>query len=178
MPPYGAVERCANTSGLTLFLSRETAITYGGAGGAGGSLGFSVRYQGELLGIWDLQIVILDLVENHTQKPKKRLADYHPSMDGGMLTSGYIYYYHICTLGAVNSGRHDSPHIRKSSLDHDHRVRSYSAKNDTEPKTLRGRPAGRHLRLRRPDLIAEAAKSMDAFDLVSKERVDTRRPTL
>ena len=28
------------------------------------------------------------------------------------------------------------------------------------------------------NLIAEAAKSMDAFDLVSKERVDTRRPTL
>ena len=37
-----------------------------------------------------------------------------------MLISGPIYvltiYVHI---GVVNSGRHDSPHIRKSSLDHD-----------------------------------------------------------
>ena len=37
-----------------------------------------------------------------------------------MLISGQIYvltiYVHI---GVVNSGRHDSPHIRKSSLDHD-----------------------------------------------------------
>eukprot|EP00964_Phaeocystis_antarctica_P153869 scaffold122307_cov30-Phaeocystis_antarctica.AAC.1 len=31
-----------------------------------------------------------------------------------------------------------------------HPVRSYSAKNDTEPITLRGRPAGRQVRLRRP----------------------------
>eukprot|EP00964_Phaeocystis_antarctica_P143574 scaffold109141_cov36-Phaeocystis_antarctica.AAC.3 len=38
--------------------------------------------------------------------------------------------------------------------------------------------AGRQLRLRRgrPGLIAEAAKSMDTFDLVSKERIDTLRP--
>jgi hypothetical protein len=57
-----------------------------------------------------------------------------------------------------------------------HPVRSLSAKNDPKPKTLRGRPAGRHVRLRRPDLIATATKSMDTFDLVSKERVNTLRP--
>ena len=43
-----------------------------------------------------------------------------PSGGGGVLISGQIYvltiYVHI---GVVNSGRHDSPHIRKSSLDHD-----------------------------------------------------------
>ena len=33
-----------------------------------------------------------------------------------------------------------------------------------------------HSRLRRLGLIAEATKSMDGFDLVSKERVDTLRP--
>ena len=38
--------------------------------------------------------------------------------------------------------------------------------------------AGRQLRLRRPGLIAEATKSMDVFDLVSKERVDTAWPSL
>ena len=32
------------------------------------------------------------------------------------------------------------------------------------------------MRLRRPGLIAQATKSMDGFDLVSKERVDTLRP--
>ena len=53
---------------------------------------------------------------------------------------------------------------------------SAKAKKDTEPEWLRGRPAGRHVRLRRPDLIATATKSMDAFDLVSKERVNTLRP--
>eukprot|EP00964_Phaeocystis_antarctica_P083841 scaffold52775_cov36-Phaeocystis_antarctica.AAC.1 len=31
-----------------------------------------------------------------------------------------------------------------------HPVRSYSAENNPEPKTLRGRPAGRQVRLRRP----------------------------
>ena len=34
-------------------LSYKPTVQYGG--GAGGSIGFSVRYQGELLGIWDLQ---------------------------------------------------------------------------------------------------------------------------
>ena len=33
--------------------SPNTPFFYGG--GAGGSIGFSVRYQAELLGIWDLQ---------------------------------------------------------------------------------------------------------------------------
>jgi len=65
-----------------------------------------------------LKIVIY--VENHPQKPKNRLADYHPLWGWGVLISGQIYvltiYVHI---GVVNSGRHDSPHIRKSSLDHD-----------------------------------------------------------
>ena len=59
-------------------------------------------------------------VENHPQKPENRLADYHPLWGGGVFISGQIYvltiYLHI---GVVNSGRHDSPHIRKSSLDHD-----------------------------------------------------------
>ena len=63
-----------------------------------------------------LKIVIP--VENHPQKPK--LDDYHPYGVGGVSISGQIYvltiYVHI---GVVNSGRHDSPHIRKSSLDHD-----------------------------------------------------------
>ena len=35
----------------------------------------------------------------------------------------------------------------------------YSAKTDTEPNSLHGRPAGRQLRLRRPDLIAKAVPS-------------------
>ena len=52
--------------------------TYGG--GAGGSIGFSVRYQGELLGIYGTFKIVI-LVENHPQKPKNRLADYHP-IDG------------------------------------------------------------------------------------------------
>ena len=52
----------------------------------------------------------------------------------------------------------------------------YRAKTDTEPNSLHGRPAGRQLRLRRPDLIAKAAQSMHAFDLVSKERVYSLRP--
>ena len=45
-----------------------------------------------------------------------------------------------------------------------------------EPDCVRSPSAGRHLRLRRPGLIAAATKSMDAFDLVSKERVNTLRP--
>ena len=40
-----------------------------------------------------------------------------------MLISGhYICPYHVCTyayLGVINRGHHDSPYIRKSSLDHD-----------------------------------------------------------
>ena len=43
-----------------------------------------------------------------------------PSGGGGVLISGqYICSYHICTCRGVNSGRHDSPYIRKLSLDHD-----------------------------------------------------------
>ena len=41
---------------------------------------------------------------------------------------------------------------------------------------VRSPSTGRHVRLQRPDLIAKAAKSMDTFDLVSKERVNTLRP--
>eukprot|EP00964_Phaeocystis_antarctica_P143149 scaffold108642_cov29-Phaeocystis_antarctica.AAC.1 len=37
----------------------------------------------------------------------------------------------------------EQPAVARSA----HPVRSYSAETDTEPKTLRGRPAGRHLRL-------------------------------
>jgi len=36
--------------------------------------------------------------------------------------------------------------------------------------------AGRPLRLRRPDLIAKAAKSMHTLDLVSQKRVYSLRP--
>jgi len=70
----------------------------------------------------------------------------------------------------------DLGNLRDQIFPRTHPVRSLSAKNDPKPKTLRGRPAGRHVRLRRPDLIATATKSMDAFDLVSKERVNTLRP--
>eukprot|EP00964_Phaeocystis_antarctica_P051408 scaffold29987_cov47-Phaeocystis_antarctica.AAC.1 len=63
---------------------------------------------------------IVILVENHHQKPKNWLDDYHPLWGGWVLISENIYvltiYVHI---GVVNSGRHHSPHIRKSSLDHD-----------------------------------------------------------
>jgi len=59
-------------------------------------------------------------VENHPQKPKNRLADYHPLWGWGVLISGQIYVLTVhIHIGVVNSGRHDSPHIRKSSLDHD-----------------------------------------------------------
>ena len=65
-----------------------------------------------------LKIVIY--VENYPQKPCFRLADYHPLWGVGVLISGHnIYTYHICTCRGVNSGRHDSPYIRKLSLDHD-----------------------------------------------------------
>ena len=44
------------------------------------------------------------------------------------------------------------------------------------PDRSGGRPAGRPLRLRRPDLIAKAPKSMHTFDLVSQKRVYSLRP--
>ena len=60
-------------------------------------------------------------VENHPPKPKNRLADYHPLWGWGVvLISGQIDVLTIHVhIGVVNSGCHDSPHIRKSSLDHD-----------------------------------------------------------
>ena len=74
-----------------------------------------LRYQGELFGLW----VIVIPVENHPQKRSFRLADYPPS-GWGMLISGHnIFTYHIYAYRRVKSGRHDTPHIRKSSLDHD-----------------------------------------------------------
>ena len=54
-------------------------IFFGGKGergGAGDVTGFYLRCQGELWGSGTLKIVIP--VENHPQKPKNRLADYHP----------------------------------------------------------------------------------------------------
>ena len=42
----------------------------------GDATGFSVRYQGELLGTETFKIVIP--VENYPKKPKNRLAEYHP----------------------------------------------------------------------------------------------------
>ena len=44
--------------------------------GPGDSIGLSVRYQGELLGIWD-------------PKPQNRLAYYHPLWGCGVLISGH-----------------------------------------------------------------------------------------
>ena len=65
-----------------------------------------------------LKIVIY--VENYPQKRCFRLADYHPLWGWGVLISGQnTYTYHICTCRGVKSGRHDSPYIRKLSLDHD-----------------------------------------------------------
>eukprot|EP00964_Phaeocystis_antarctica_P070660 scaffold43041_cov24-Phaeocystis_antarctica.AAC.1 len=48
-PALSLVEQ--HTSGTL----RPPAPWTNNGGGAGGSIGFSVRYQGELLGIWDLQ---------------------------------------------------------------------------------------------------------------------------
>ena len=42
-----------SAAGVSWSVDRADYIGYGG--GAGGSIGFSVRYQGELWGIWDLQ---------------------------------------------------------------------------------------------------------------------------
>ena len=40
-------------------------------------------------------------VENHPQKPKNRLADYHPSVVGGVNKRINISSYHICTYRGV-----------------------------------------------------------------------------
>ena len=74
--------------------------------------GIKVSYWGS----GTLKIVIP--VENHPQKTGNRLADYHPS-GVGVLISGQIYVLTIYVhTGVVNSGRHDSPRIRKSSYYH------------------------------------------------------------
>ena len=44
----------------------------------------------------------------------------------------------------------------------------HQSENDTKPDRSRRRPAGRPLRLRRPDLIAKAPKSMHTFDLACR----------
>ena len=63
---------------------------------------------------------IVTPVENHPQKPKDRLADCHPLGGWGVLISEQIDIITLYVqIGEVKSGRHDSPHIRKSSLDHD-----------------------------------------------------------
>ena len=89
---------------------------YGGC--PGDSIGFSVRYQGELLGLRDPQN--RDLRRKSPPETKTGWLIITPSGGGGVLISGQIYvltiYVHIAV---VNSGIHDSPHIRKSSLDHD-----------------------------------------------------------
>ena len=60
------------------------------------------------------------LVENHPQKPKIGWMIITPWVGGEVLISVQIYVLTICVhIGVVNSGRHDSPHIQKSSLDHD-----------------------------------------------------------
>jgi hypothetical protein len=66
-----------------------------------------------------LKIVIY--VENYPQKRCFRLADYHPPLWWGGVNQRTIYICsdHICACRGVNSGRHDSPYIRKLSLDHD-----------------------------------------------------------
>jgi hypothetical protein len=60
-------------------------------------------------------------VENYPQKRFFRLADYHPPLWWGGVNQRTIYICsdHICACRGVNSGRHDSPYIRKLSLDHD-----------------------------------------------------------
>ena len=61
-----------------------------------------------------------------------------------MLISGQIYvltiYVHI---GVVNSGRHDSPHIRKSSLDHDFQQKMDVIKGEEAKRVASG---GGHFR--------------------------------
>eukprot|EP00964_Phaeocystis_antarctica_P124257 scaffold87935_cov50-Phaeocystis_antarctica.AAC.1 len=82
----GRIHQCSSER------SEDNFTAYGR--GAGGSIGFSVRYQG--LSYWQrywgsgtFKIVIL--VENHPQKPKNRLADYHPLGGWGVSISGQIY---------------------------------------------------------------------------------------
>ena len=48
----------------------------------GDQVGLYLRYQGELLGLWDPQT--RDLRRNYPQKRSFRLADYHPPLVGGV----------------------------------------------------------------------------------------------
>ena len=77
--------------------------------------GLCLRIKVSFWGSGTLKIVIY--VENHPQKRSFRLAEYHPLLVG-VLISEYIYI-------GLKSGRHDSPHIQKSSLDHDSGEKKY-----------------------------------------------------
>ena len=79
---------CVNTqTGLFIcsFLRQKNGRSplralYGGC--PGDVTGLCLRYQGELLGLWDPKIVIY--VENHPQKRRFWLADYPPLDEGGV----------------------------------------------------------------------------------------------
>ena len=89
-------------------------------GGAGGAIGFSVRYQGELLAdlgpskSWSTSKIT-------PRNQKNRLTDYLSlwALGMGVLKSAENVLTMYVHIGLLNSGRNDSPHIRKSSLDHD-----------------------------------------------------------
>ena len=62
-----------------------------------------------LWGSGTLKIVIP--VENHPQKTKNRLAYYHPSVSGVLISVQiYVLTIHV-HIWVVNSGRHDSTNI-------------------------------------------------------------------
>ena len=76
----------------------------------------STVYQGELLGLWNPHEIVI-YVENHPP-PQTNLAvgllSPHRRVAGINQRTIYSMY-----IGVMNSGRHDSPYIRKLSLDHD-----------------------------------------------------------
>ena len=85
-------------------------------------------------------------------------------------------YMSQCFCRFLWSVRARHTHTAQSTILNGDPVRSSSAKNDPKPDSLRARPLVVSRGSEEPGLIAAAAKSMDAFDLVSKERVNTLRP--
>ena len=61
-------------------VNETVGVSYGG--GPGDVTGFYLRCQGELLGLCGTLKIVIP-VENYPQKPKDRLADYHPLWMGG-----------------------------------------------------------------------------------------------
>ena len=64
-------------------------------GGPGGMTGWSLRYQGELLGLWDPQN--RDLRRKPPPETIFWLADYHPLWVGVLISGHNMYTYHIYT---------------------------------------------------------------------------------